>query len=559
MNWLLVRLGPPLRAVRGVIGNPAIRRAELAFLCFNVAEAATWIAILVYAFDRGGTAATGVVGLVLLVPAAIVAPVAAALGDRYRRERVVAFGYAAQAATTAATAAAMLAGLSAVLVYAVATVAMATYTTGRPGQHSLLPRLARSPDELTAGNAVSSLAEGVGGTLGTIVVTILLATSTEGVVYAAMATLLAVGAALAFRIRAAGPRERVPGAPGPWSLVTEALQALAVIARSPDTRLLVGLAGALTLVWGIFDILLITLAIDVLDIGDAGVGALHTAVGIGVLVGAGGSVALVGRSRLAPALLLGAAVLGAAIGVLGLVDAIVVAFLASGLVGAAVTLLDVTGRTLLQRVVDDSLLTRVFGAVETLWMVGVGIGSAVAAGLDAAIGLGWAFVATGVVMPALTFAALRGLRRLDRAAVVPTRQLELLSALPMFSPLPRTDLERVARQLARLDVARGDEIVRQGDVGDRFYVVDAGTFDVLTDGRVVSSLGEGDHFGEIALLHDVPRTATVRAGTDGAVWALDQEAFLAAVTGMPQAERAAQAVSAERLRGSRGRSADLRP
>jgi hypothetical protein len=382
-------------------------------------------------------------------------------------------------------------------------------------------------------------------------VTLVLAISTEGTLYAVMAIVLAVGAMLALRIRSSSPAEAVPNGLHLWSLATEALQALLVIARSRDTRLLVGLAAALTLVWGVFDILLITFAIDVLGIGDPGVGALHTAIGVGVLLGAGGSVALVGRSRLGPALLLGAAVLGAAIALLGSLDALIVAVIASGLVGASVTLLDVTGRTLLQRVVDDSLLTRVFGAIETLWMVGVGVGSLVAAALVATVGLDGAFLVTAAVMPVLTLVSMGGLRRLDRVAVVPTRQIELLSALAMFAPLARTELERVAGQLGRISVAHGDEIIRQGDIGDRFYIVDSGTFDVLVDDRVIASLGVGDHFGEIALLHDVPRTATVRATSDSAVWALNREEFLVSLTGMPQAERAAHAVSAERLRVNR--------
>ncbi|HEX6130329.1 MAG TPA: hypothetical protein VF044_01275, partial [Actinomycetota bacterium] len=87
MNWLTGRFGPPIAALRGVVGSRPLRRAQLAFLLFNAAEAATWVAILVYAYDRGGTSTTGVIGLLLLVPATVVAPLAAALGDRYRRER----------------------------------------------------------------------------------------------------------------------------------------------------------------------------------------------------------------------------------------------------------------------------------------------------------------------------------------------------------------------------------------------------------------------------------------------------------------------------------------
>ena len=142
-----------------------------------------------------------------------------------------------------------------------------------------------------------------------------------------------------------------------------------------------------------------------------------------------------------------------------------------------------------------------------------------------------------------------GLRRIDRAAVVPERQFSLVRGLAMFAPLPRTELERVARQLTRIVTPTGADVVVQGETGDRFYVIDAGAFDVIVDGAPIRRLSEGDFFGEIALLHDVPRTATVRAAEDGAVWALDQEEFLATVTGQPQAERAAHAISAERLRG----------
>lgn len=551
MNWLLVTLGPPLRAVRGVIGNRQLRRAELAFLAFNVAEPATWVAILVYAFDRGGTAETGIVALALLVPAAVVAPIAAAIGDRRRRDRVVAFGYAAQALATAVTALAMLLELPDVAVYGAAVVAMATYTTGRPGHHSLLPSLARSPEEVAAANSVSSLAEGVGGTVGTAAVTLLLAVSSPGVSYLAMALVLVVATLLAFTVRLERIETEPRGRVGPSSLISDAVRGAVELARQPGPRLLLLIAASLTLVWGTFDVLLVTLAFETLDIGEAGVGGLHTAVAVGMFVGAAASVALVGRSRLTPALVLGAVALGAAIGMLGIVDAVVLALVATGMVGAATTLLDVAGRTFLQRVVDDALLTRVFGTIEAMWMLGFGIGGPIAAALNAGIGLRASFVVIAVATPLVTLLGIGGLRRLDREAVVPVRQLELISALPIFAPLPGPDRERAARQLDRIAIGRGDEVIRQGDVGDRFYVIDAGAFDVLVDGRVIETLREGDHFGEVALLHDVPRTATVRAATEGVVWALDQEEFLATVTGMPQAGTAAHEVSAERLRAAR--------
>ncbi len=201
MNWFTGRVGPPIRAVRGVVGNRSLRRVGIAFALFNAAEAATWIAILVYAYDRGGSSTAGVVGFLLLLPAGVLAPVAAALGDRYRRERLVTFGYATQAGVVGATAVAMVLELAAPAVYAMAAVSMASLTTGRPGHHSLLPSLARTPEELTAANSVSSLAEGIGGSVGTLVVAALLSTAGVGSVYAAMAGALVLASLLVARVR----------------------------------------------------------------------------------------------------------------------------------------------------------------------------------------------------------------------------------------------------------------------------------------------------------------------------------------------------------------------
>ena len=546
MNAILARIGPPVRAVRGVVGNPSLRRAELAFGLFNLAELATWIAILVFAHDRGGSAATGVVGLVLLVPAGVVAPLASTLGDRFRREALVRVGYLAQAGAIACTGVAMLVGAPDVAVYALAAIAMATLTTGRPGHHSLLPDLARTPQELTAGNAVSSLAEGVGGSLGTVVVAVLLATAGAGTVYLVAAGALGVASLLAFGVRSEVSHD-ARGTFRPLAILGEAVEGFRAIVRAPSPRLLVALAAIMTITWGAFDVLIVSLAIERLGIGDAGVGLLHTSMGIGAMLGAAGSVALVGRRSLLPAVLVASALYGVSIAVTGVAETATVAIVTVFVAGAGVTLLDVIGRVLLQRIVDDAVLTRVFGVVESLGMAGVGVGSALSAVLVTAVGVRTAFLISGAALPLLTIAGLGGLRRVDREAVVPERQLALLRGIAMFAPLPRSDIERVATQLRRFVIPRTNDVVVEGDLGDTFYVIDEGTFAVSVGGQAIRTLGEGDHFGEIALLHDVPRTATVRAVTDGAVWALDRDAFLATVTGMPQAASAAAEVSASRL------------
>jgi hypothetical protein len=107
-------------------------------------------------------------------------------------------------------------------------------------------------------------------------------------------------------------------------------------------------------------------------------------------------------------------------------------------------------------------------------MIGVGVGSALAALLVHAIGLEAAFVATGAALPLLAVVSMAGLRRMDLSAVVPERQLTLLRRIPMFLPLAPSDLERVGGQLDLIEVRSGDVVIRQGDVGDRFYVSTAG-------------------------------------------------------------------------------------
>jgi CRP-like cAMP-binding protein len=98
-----------------------------------------------------------------------------------------------------------------------------------------------------------------------------------------------------------------------------------------------------------------------------------------------------------------------------------------------------------------------------------------------------------------------------------------------------------------LRVDAGSVIVKQGDSGDRFYVVVEGEVDVEVDGARVSDLGPGGYFGEIALIRDVPRTATATARTDVVLYALEREDFLAAVTGHAPSEAAAENVASARL------------
>jgi hypothetical protein len=163
------------------------------------------------------------------------------------------------------------------------------------------------------------------------------------------------------------------------------------------------------------------------------------------------------------------------------------------------------------------------------------------------LGTRGALVAAGALLPLLVLPAWPRLNAIDRAATIPVEQLDLLQASPIFGPLPEPTLEGLAEALHELTVQPGEAVVTQGEPGDLFYLVRSGTLDVELDGKVTQTLGPGDSFGEIALLRNVPRTATVRVRTEAQLYSLERRVFLAAVTGFAPSLSAAEAVIGMRL------------
>jgi hypothetical protein len=215
--------------------------------------------------------------------------------------------------------------------------------------------------------------------------------------------------------------------------------------------------------------------------------------------------------------------------------------------GAGRSLADMAGRTLLQRVTPDPSLARVFGVLEGVHTGMIGIGSIAVPAFIGLAGPREALLLLGLWMPIVVIVGWRALGRADLAAVVHVRELEVLRAMPLFAPLAPPALERLSANLAKREVEPGEWIIRQGEGGDRYYIIDDGIVDVVIDGTVVRTQGPGDGFGEIALIRDVPRTASIRATTQVAVWELDRDVFLAAVTGHPISRRSADELIAERL------------
>jgi MFS family permease len=538
------RVAESAAALRNVFRNPDLRRLELAWAGSITGEWAYAIALAVFAYDVGGAAAVGLVGVIRFLPSAVVAPFAALLADRFRRERVMLSADLVRALAMSGAAVAAFAEAPAGVVYLLAGLVAVVSTAFLPAQAALLPSLAREPSELTAANVASSTIESIGSFAGPALGGLLLAATSAGVVFAATAGAFLWSALLVLRIRGGNGESEAAANEG---LLRQALAGFKAIGSEPRLRLLVGLYGAQTLVAGALNVLIVVAALELLDLGRSGPGLLNSAVGVGGLVGALAALALVGRRRLAADFGFGLVLWGVPIALIGVWPEPAAALVLLGVLGVGNTLVDVAALTLLQRTVPREVLARVFGVLESLVVGTIGIGSAVAPLLIEGLGVRGALVATGAVLPALAVLTWRRLALLDAQAAPPGRPLDLLRAIPMFSPLPGTTLEHLAASVATVRVRAGEEVVREGEPGDRFYVVGEGELEARPAGRPPSPLGPGDHFGEIALLRRVPRTATVAAGTDATLYALERDEFVAAVTGHPASREAADAVIGARL------------
>jgi MFS family permease len=545
MGALRQQLRDSLRAFRGVYDNQGLRRLQYAWIGSSVGTWAYTVALMVYAYDHGGASAVGLVGLIRWFPAAIAAPFGGVLGDRFPRLLVMKSSDLVRAAALAIAVAAIATDAPTAIVYVLATVVTVVSTAFQPAEAGLLPTLARTPEELAAANVASTTIESAGYFVGPALGGVVLAFSNVETVFAFTAAMFLWSALVLTLIRLPEPEAPGQGVHLGWR--REALAGFQTIGRDSRLRLIVALFGAQTLVYGAFVVLTAVAAIRMLDLGDSGVGYLNSALGIGGLVGGIVAVVLVGVRRLAVAFGLALVLYGLPILVVGLSDSAIAAFVLIGIAGLGLTLVDVAGFTLLQRAVPEEVLSRVFGVLHSAFYATGGIGAILAPALISWLGIRGALIVTGAIVPVLTIPAFGLLVRIDRSVTMPAAELERLRTIGMFAPLPAPTLESLAANLVRTEVPAGDTIFRQGDAGDRFYIVDSGEVEIEVDGREANVLGPGDYFGEIALLRDIPRTATARARMATQLYALERDAFLGAVTGHAASSEAAENIVVARL------------
>jgi MFS family permease len=532
-------------ALHATLANRALRRLEAAWAAGIAADWAFLVVLLVVAYNAGGATAVGVLGAVRVVPAIVAAPFAMALVERYRGHRVLTAINVVRALGAIATAGVIAADLPLALTFVLAAIVAGAGSLVRPIQTALLPALARTPEELVAANVAASTGEGLGSFLGPLLAGVLVAWTgsipASVLVAAGFAGSAAAMTGVQFEREAdargggAGRGERFP------------IREMARVLRAyPGPTLVVADFLVQVFVRGLLITVIVVASIELLDMGDTGVGLLNAMLGLGGLAGALGALALVSAQGLTTVFTLALAGWGLPLMLIGLGPTPFVALAALFVTGVSNAVLDVAGFTLIQRGVPNEDRVTIFAAFEALIGVFLLVGSLVAPVLVSVLGTRAALVVSGALLPLLALVTTRPIGKHSRPGALTTEMARLLRSNALFAPLPLTALDRLAESLAPRTFEPGDVVMRKGEPGDYYLLIADGNVEVTADGGTLRTCGRGDGVGEIALLRNVPRTATVVAQTHVDGFAIDASTFLAAIAG-PAATAAAEGVAAERL------------
>jgi MFS family permease len=509
------------------------------------------VALVVWAYDTGGPSLVALATFFRILPAAVAAPFIGALADRHERRLVMVTSDIVRATSLAIAAVAIATDLPAgfvIIAVAVAGIAMSAFY---PALSALMPSLTDTPEELTAANVTTSAIDGIGMFIGPAIGGLLLVATSPQTVFLWTVACLLWSATLVSGVRPVAAAEDGEDAEeAPARLLAMVREGFAATIREPAARLIVGLFAIQTLIAGYLASSIVLVAFELLHHGAAWVGYLEAAIGVGGLVGVLLSASLVGRRDLSAPFGIGVMLFGAPLLLVAAWSNPALARLAMAIIGIGNALCDVGGVTLLQRATPDEVRARVFSVLESTILAMMALGGLIAPLLADAVGLREALVVGGALPVIVVVLLWRPLRRLDVAAP-PAQPLDLLRGVPLLAPLAGPVLERLAIDARELRVAAGQVIFEQGTPGDSFYVIADGEVGVAIDGKRVRRQARGESFGEIALLRDTPRTATITASAPTTLIAIDREPFLSAVTGHPGSAEAAEGMVAARLAHAR--------
>jgi len=532
-----------LATFRDALRSPDVRRIELGWGFSVVGEFASSVALVVFAYAAGGAALIAVYGLFRMLAGVTVALAIAGIGDRVRSEVLLRGSTALKAILlTLATITAAVDGPT-LGVIALAAAGSGLEGAYRPLQAATLQWLVRTPAELTAANVVASMMESTGGLIGPILAGVLLALADPTASIALAAAFFGFAWLSILRLTVESHRP----ASGSTRLVNDTVTGVKAFVQLAPPGGFAILVFAQTFVRGAVTVLIAVLAVDVLVLGEQTVGWLNAALGVGGLVGGVIAAAVVRVTRLGRTFIAGLLLWGLPLAVLALVMEPAVAYLAFVAVGIGNAVEDVGAFTLVARLLSPRMTARVLGVLELAALGGIGLGSVAAPSLLDAFGMRGTLALLGLGLTGLTIAHARRFARIDRTMPQPGKEVDLLRGLPMFAPLPLAVTELLTTELRPQQFASGSVVMREGDPGEEFHVIASGSASVTVRGTPRPSLGPGDCFGEIALLHDIPRTATIVAAEPLHTLALRREQFLAAVTSTTRSGVAAESLVAQRL------------
>ena len=544
------RVGDAVRETRDslstVLGNPGLRRLNLSFAGSAIGDWAYATALTVWAYDVGGTRAVGTWFTVRLILMAIVTPFTSALVDRLDRKSILITTDLIRGAMAFAVAGLIWADRAPMTVFVVATVASLVASPFRPAFASLLPTLVRTPGELTAANGTASTIESLALFIGPALGGFLLAFFDVAIVVAFNGVTFVWSALLVSRIRVVQDAESGDGQfepagslsdPEPEatkrkgrSLLRESAAGFVTIWAHPDLRLVTGVYAVVGVVVGSSAAYGVEMAVQMTDFGSRGIGYLDSVYGIGAVLGGLLAISRASAGKLATDFGVGAVFWALPLLLPAVWPQMWAAFLAMFIIGVANPIVDVNAATILQRTASDEVMGRVFGALQTALIAAMAVGAALFPLAITSVGLQWSLAILVLLVAAAVLPALSRFRRMDRSLGEPAN-LVLLRRVPLFAPLDAKSLESIAGLLIRIEMPAGECVIREGEQGDRFYVIESGTLTTTLKGNVLSRMGPGDPFGEIALLRDVPRTATVTADEDSVLLALDRQDFLNTIRG----------------------------
>jgi MFS family permease len=548
-----------------VFRSPVLRRLELAYLVFAFGEWSTWVAVIVYAYGRGGAGEAGLVVFAELAPSIILAPAVAALGDRFARERVLLGTYVAQAGLMALTALALVDGAVPIVVYVLATVVASVVALSRPIHSALMPEVVESPDDLTAANVVSGMGESAGSLIGPLGAGVILGLGGPAGVFLVAAVGNAIGSVAVLtvvreraRVRHRDAVTRVAPALEPvarntnranrWrATARELVGGLSAILADDRLRAVVLIAAWATFLVGAMDILYAVLAIELMGLDGGGVGYVGAIGGVGAILGSVAGLLLVGRERLGMSLAASAALFGAGIATIAVATGSVAAAALLVLAGVGSGLTNVGAQTLIHRLAGDDVMSRVFGVLQGLMMGATALGALAVPLVIGLVGNRATFAVAGLSLPFILVILGRAIIRGDRVDTGRAAELRILRGIPMLAPLSGPVLERLAGGITRSRHEAGSTVIREGESGDRFYAIESGRLVVSVAGREIRRLGPSDGFGEIALIRDVPRTATVTAVDEVSLLEIGREPFIEALGGQPRSRTIAAGLVDDRL------------